>query len=181
MPRTRLLLCTLLIAACSDDNNNNDGGAKPTTDTLAIGDTGTTSLPSDGGVDAATAGDAGAADTGEETPTFTQVYQLIQSKCSPCHTTTTAGNIGITIGHLDMTTQANAYMNLVNAPTMGTECAGKGTRVTPGDEETSIMYLKVSLDDPTPCGAKMPFGLPALSQDEADLIENWIKGGAPNN
>jgi hypothetical protein len=197
MARTRLLLCALLFAACSDDNNNNDGGVTPGTDsgvfadssfnagdTLAVGDTSTSSLPGDGGTDAANAGDAGdagAGDGGEATPTFTQVYALIQNKCSPCHTTTTAGNIGISLGHLDMTTQANAYMNLVNAPTMGTQCAGKGTRVTPGDEETSIMYLKVSLDDPTPCGAKMPLGLPALSQEETDLIENWIKGGAPNN
>jgi len=87
----------------------------------------------------------------------------------------------VSLGHLDMTTRDTAYMNLVNTPAAGAGCAGKGTRVTPGDEETSIMYLKVSLDDPTPCGEKMPLGLPPLSQDEADTIENWIKGGAPNN
>ena len=46
---------------------------------------------------------------------------------------------------------------------------------------TSIMYLKVSLDDPTPCGSKMPFGLPPLSQAETDTIEDWIKAGALNN
>jgi hypothetical protein len=175
MPRTPFLLCILLLSACSDDNNTvvNDSGVTPTNDGGTVSD-----APMAAG-DTAAAGDV--MTTGMPAPTFTQVYAIITNKCSPCHTTTTAGNIGITLGHLDMVTKANAYMNLVNAPTMGTECAGKGTRVTPGNEMTSIMYLKVSLDDPTPCGSKMPFGLPPLSQAETDTIEDWIKAGALNN
>jgi len=171
----------LILAACDDNNSNPlvDGGninldAGTTHDTAVggiadgAGEVGTTSVGVDGG------GDGGAA------PTFTQVYTtVIEQRCMPCHTT--AAGIGVTMGHLDMTTQAAAFMNLVNAPAAGIACSGKGTRVVPGKQDESIMYLKVSLDDPTPCGAKMPLGLPALSQAETDLIENWIKGGALNN
>jgi hypothetical protein len=51
----------------------------------------------------------------------------------------------------------------------------------PGDQETSITYLKISLDDPAPCGGKMPLGLPPLSQENVSLVEDWIKAGAKNN
>jgi hypothetical protein len=84
-------------------------------------------------------------------------------------------------GKLDMTTQANAYANLVNQPAAGVACGGKGTRVVPGNADQSVMYLKVSLDAPSPCGNKMPDLLPALAQSEADGIEAWINAGAQNN
>ena len=98
---------------------------------------------------------------------------------SRCHTT--AGSDGIAFGHLDMTTQANAYANLVNMPTAGVSCSGKGVRVVPGNADQSVMYLKVSTDDPSPCGNKMPDGLPPLTDDEANGIEAWINAGAPND
>ena len=43
------------------------------------------------------------------------------------------------------------------------------------------MYLKVNLDDPPPCGSKMPLGLPPLSRDQTDMIQAWIAAGAPND
>jgi hypothetical protein len=106
---------------------------------------------------------------------------VISQKCNPCHTGTGPAAIGISVGHLDMTTQAMAYTDLVNVPTAGASCAGVGTRVVPGNAQNSIMYLKVSLVDPAPCGAKMPFGLPPLAQSEVDLIKGWINGGALND
>ena len=113
-------------------------------------------------------------------PTFTTVYTTtITNKCSPCHTTATGD--GVMFGKLDMTTQANAYANLVNQPAAGVNCSGKGTRVVPGNADQSVMYLKVSLDDPTPCGNKMPDLLPPLSADEAAGIEAWINAGAKND
>jgi hypothetical protein len=113
-------------------------------------------------------------------PTFTTVYTTtITNKCSPCHTT--AGGAGVMFGMLDMTTQANAYANLVNKPAAGVQCGGKGTRVVPGNANQSIMYLKVSLDDPSPCGNKMPDNLAPLAQSEADGIEAWINAGAKND
>jgi hypothetical protein len=127
----------------------------------------------DGGATDGGAGDGGPA------ATFTQVYAIITMRCMPCHTT--AAGIGVTNGHLDMTSKMAAFTNLVNTPAAGVACAGKGTRVMPGMPDSSIMYLKISLDDPAPCGAKMPLGLPPLPQSEADTIESWIMGGAPNN
>lgn len=113
-------------------------------------------------------------------PTWTGVYSTIVSKsCLPCHAT----GIGLTTGHLDMSSKATAYANLVNVPAAGSGdvgaiCAGHGTRVVPGKPDSSIMYLKVSLDDPAPCGAKMPYLRSPLSQAEVDLIDTWITKGA---
>jgi hypothetical protein len=113
-------------------------------------------------------------------PSFATIYStIITQRCAPCHTTSTG--IGVTQGHLDMTSEPTAFSNLVNAPTAGISCGGVGTRVVPGMPDSSIMYLKVSLDDPAPCGAKMPFGLPPLSQEQVDMIKAWITAGATNN
>jgi hypothetical protein len=112
--------------------------------------------------------------------TFSDVYtQVVAKSCTPCHTA--AGQEGIKFGMLDMTSQAAAYSNLVNVAGAGDQCGGKGTRVVPGKPDSSIFYLKISLDDPTPCGAKMPLGMPAVTQEQADLVESWINAGAPNN
>jgi hypothetical protein len=160
------------VAACSSSNavsppTNSDAGAQA--------DAGPP--PS---ADAAAQPDSGpVADSGPPA-TFTQVYtNIISQRCAPCHTT--ASGIGVAMGKLDMTSQATAYGNLVNAPAVGSACAGKGTRITPGQPDQSIMYLKVSLDDPTPCGQKMPLGGPPLTKDQADSIESWVTAGAQNN
>jgi hypothetical protein len=161
--------------ACDDDDDTNvvindasrdttSGNPAPAPDAGAVADTrqGDTIVP-----------------TGVASPTFTQVYTtVIAVRCMPCHTTPTG--IGVTMGLLDMTSAAAAYTNLVNKPAAGAACSGRGTRVVAGMPDMSIMFLKVSLDDPAPCGAKMPLG-GALTRTEADLIENWILGGASNN
>ncbi len=114
------------------------------------------------------------------TVTFTTVYTtIIANRCAPCHTT--SSGIGITQGTLDMTSKATAYASLVNVAAAGSACAGQGTRVVPGNPGTSILYLKVNLTDPAPCGAKMPFGLAALPQSEVNSIRDWIQQGALNN
>lgn len=127
----------------------------------------------------ATGGGTGAIDAGPPI-TFTTVYTtIIANRCAPCHTTSTG--IGVTQGMLDMTTQANAYANLVNTAAAGSACSGHGTRVVPNHPDSSVMYLKISLDDPSPCGAKMPFGLAPLPQSEVTSIEDWILQGAKND
>jgi hypothetical protein len=195
MPSRSLVLITCFavgLLACSSSSTNNDGGAL--LDALSAGDAGGAGGSSHDGAagDTGTAGDTGLsgdgasndgnmAEAGDAGPpaTFTQVYAIITSRCSPCHTTATG--IGVMQGHLDMTTQAMAFMNLVNTPAAGIACTGKGPRVTPGMPDQSVMYLKISLDDPAPCGAKMPFGRAPLPQAEADAIESWIMAGAMNN
>jgi len=111
------------------------------------------------------------------TPTFSNVYTtIIARRCTPCHTI--QGEIGITEGELDMTSQAAAYLNLVGIEAAGMFCGGKGVRVTPGSPKDSILYLKTDREDPAPCGSKMPLGGPPLSAADAALIQAWISAGA---
>jgi hypothetical protein len=113
-------------------------------------------------------------------PTWTQVYtDVIQQRCTPCHTS--ASGLGVTKGQLDMASQATAYSNLVNVDAAGSGCAGKGIRVVPKMKDSSVLYLKVSLDDPSPCGGKMPLGGTPLAQSEVDMIDSWITAGAVDN
>jgi|SRR5579872_243745 len=137
-----------------------------------------------GAPDTATpSGDSGEGDSASQesttATTWTQVYaDVISSKCATCHGGT---GEGFTLGKLDMSSQATAYTNLVGVAAAGSSCMGTGTRVTPGMPNSSIMYLKVSLDDMAPCGSKMPFGGPMLAQSEVDEIKGWITGGAKND
>ena len=126
-----------------------------------------------------TSSGGGGAD-GSAPATFTDVYtNVISTHCAPCHTTATGD--GVKFGKLDMTSKATAYANLVGTAAAGDQCGGKGTRVVPNQPDSSVMYLKISLDDPSPCGAKMPLGGPALAQGDVDKVESWIKGGAKND
>jgi hypothetical protein len=194
--RTTLLalFTTLACFAGCDDDDDDDVRVDAARDTGVVVDSASDVRAADApGTDVADARvvdagadtrDAAAADTAadaeEEAPTWTQVYTtVIATKCAPCHTT--AGGTGISSGHLDMTTQAAAFTNLVNVAAGGTACAGMGTRVVPGNADGSLLYLKVSVDDPTPCGGKMPLGGPALPEAQAEMIEEWIDDGAPNN
>ena len=98
---------------------------------------------------------------------------------APCHTT--ADGFGVTTGRLNMETQAKAYAALVNVPAAGSACAGHGTLVVPGSPSSSLMYLKVSLTDASPCGVKMPDALAPLTQDQVTQVSDWILAGAQNN
>jgi len=109
-------------------------------------------------------------------PTFHQVYaDVVSTVCVSCHV---PGGIGVTIGHLDLSTESVAYGNLVDQEAAGASCAGQGTRVVPNEPDSSIFFLKVSLADPTPCGSKMPLGEAPLSQSQVDEIAAWIEAGA---
>src|SRR5581483_7378400 len=127
-------------------------------------------------------------------PTFTNVYaNVIGARCTGCHR---PGGSGVTVGMLDMSTQARAYMNLVNvnaagigAGTSGITCASLSPaipRVSPGSSGVSLLFNNVNskLAMTTPaCGAPMPLratGAP-VAEAQVDLIRTWIGCGAPNN
>ena len=111
--------------------------------------------------------------------TWTQVYaDIIGPTCSTCHNPAGSGGA---LGKLNMSSADTAYTDLVNVAAAGSACGGKGTRVTPGNAATSIMYLKVSPTDASPCGVKMPFGGAPLAQSLVDEIASWINAGAMNN
>lgn len=111
----------------------------------------------------AAADDAGAV---AQRVTFTQVYASVLKSCTSCH----AGLIGQFDG-LDMSTQTTAYKNLVGV--VASRCSG--TLVVPKSAATSVLYEKVT--NPR-CGTLMPQNAPPLSQEEIDLLKNWIDQGA---
>jgi hypothetical protein len=111
--------------------------------------------------------------------TFTQVYQnIISPICVQCHN---PQGIGVSMGHLDMSTQALAFKDLVGVEAMGIFCGGMGTRVVASNAGNSIMFKKVDPAQPAPCGSKMPLGLPPLTAAQTAEIEGWINAGALND
>jgi hypothetical protein len=127
----------------------------------------------DAGVDVAALKEAAAAST------FTQVYNnIISPICVQCHN---PGGIGVSMGHLDMSTKAAAFTDLVGVEAAGIACGGKGVRVVAGNANNSILYKKVDPGQPAPCGAKMPLGLAPLTEAQANEIESWINAGALND
>ena len=94
-------------------------------------------------------------------PGFAEVYSTIfQGKnCTGCH-----GQFG---------SQSAAYTWL----TTQSLCGGKA--VVPGDVANSTIVNKtVSGVTLSGCGGKMPKGSAGLSGSDADLLKNWISGGA---
>jgi hypothetical protein len=113
-------------------------------------------------------------DAGPPVPTFSDVYAIIAAKCAFCHA---SGNIGITIGRLDMSTGPHAYQNLVGQVSTGNDCSPKGgTRVIPGDAANSLIIHK--LEGTQDCGVRMPDTFPALAPAEIEVFRGWIAAGA---
>ncbi len=73
--------------------------------------------------------------------------------------------------------EANAYGNLVNVPSQGVPSL---LRVEPNEPDSSYLVRKLE-GGPNIVGAQMPRGRAPLSQDEIDLIRQWIDDGAKNN
>jgi hypothetical protein len=117
-------------------------------------------------------------EAGVTTPTFTEVYtQVIAVNCLTCHV---PGQIGVTEGMLDMSTQALAFQDLVGVAAAGSACGGTGeTRVVPSEPTMSLLYQKVSGTET--CGTRMPQNSAPLQQTSINEIHDWIAGGALDN
>jgi hypothetical protein len=113
-------------------------------------------------------------------PTFkADVYPIISANCLACHV---PGQIGVTEGMLDMSTEMLAYMDLFEAPAAGSECGGTPadggagrTRVIASNPAMSLLYEKITSP---PCGSRMPLNAAALPQSSINTIHDWIAGGA---
>jgi hypothetical protein len=165
-----ILACVAVSAACSsssDNNNNNnpfppvDAGIVPVVDAAAIEDA------------------VAQLEAAPAAATFTGVYtDIISPICVQCHN---PNGIGVSMGHLDMSTKAAAFADLVGVSAMGSACGGMGTRVVAGNADNSILYKKVDPGQGSPCGSKMPLGLTPLTEAQANEIESWINAGALND
>lgn len=194
-PRLSLMLCAALVLACTVTSNDDTAGTETAAGTS--GTSGTSGMTSDtSGPTTATAGTSGTAESGgatEPDPTtagsaegtgetgaggvsFTEVYeQIIMPKgCNSgyCH--------GSGSGGLTMTDEATSYANLVEMAATTPVC-GQGMRVVPGSLDESTVWYRVrpaTLDDGNPCAPKMPQGSMGLTAPEAQLVDDWIAGGA---
>jgi hypothetical protein len=166
-----VLACTAAAAACS--SNSETAAPAPPIDAAFVEDTAVIPVEDTG------APDSGAAKPTTAASTFTQVYtDIISPICVQCHN---PQGIGVSLGHLDMSTKAVAFNDLVGVAAMGSGCGGMGTRVVAGNAGNSIMFKKIDPGQPAPCGAKMPLGLTPLTTAQADEIQSWINAGAMNN
>ncbi len=168
--------CVAAVAACSSDDNNN-AVVIPTPEVDAaqnLVDAAENLVDAaENAVDAAEHADAAPAST------FTQVYSdIISPICVQCHN---PQGIGVSMGHLDMSTKGVAFADLVGVSAMGIACGGMGTRVVAGNAANSIMFEKIDPGTPAPCGSKMPLGLAPLTTAQANEIQSWINAGAMNN
>ena len=121
------------------------------------------------------------AGTTEPTVSWTTVYGEVITQCTDHHSggATAAGN-------LDLSTQSNAYQNLVNVVAQGSACGVAGLdggtpllRVAPKNSGESLLYQK--LEGTQNCGATMPDQSNVLPASQLALVKEWIDEGAPNN
>lgn len=106
---------------------------------------------------------------------FTEhVAPIFQTHCVVCHAEgRTADRLGISM----RLKRDEAYDSIVNQPSSQ---SASFVRVLPGSPEQSLLYLKISLDQP-PIGNRMPLACDKLPDGEIELVRRWIAEGAFNN
>ncbi len=123
--------------------------------------------------------------------TAMEVYQIFQNKCVSCHGSANpeAGldleGEGATVAEKTL----DVYNNLVNVTPANTFAASKGYRyVYPGRQDLSYLFRKINQDlEPTISleseegESQPPAGQPQLTEEEKELIRQWIFFGAPLN
>lgn len=102
------------------------------------------------------------------------IQPIFNAKCISCHSEGSfAGIVGI-----DMRlAEGQAYDSIVNQPSSQNTSF---TLIEPGDADSSLLFLKVSSNDP-PVGSTMPLIGQTLSPDELALLRDWIDQGALDN
>ncbi len=160
-------------ASTSSDDTSAPTTAEPTSTTGTTSTTSTTGTPGT----TSTTGMPDTTDTTVPAVSFTDVYEqvILPNGCNAgyCH--------GGSAGGLEMTDEATSYANLVEVMAVATLC-DQTTRVVPGSLAESILWYRVrpSAQDDTPCadGSKMPKMSMGLSEPQAQLVSDWIVGGA---
>jgi len=127
--------------------------------------------------------ESGDLETGNSTGFAAQIQPLFDTNCIRCHS---PGGIGFNgtggaqNNGLDLT-RGNSRGKLVNQPTFEAPNVSPNVRVVPGQPDDSYIIQKISSASPK-FGNRMPLdGPPFLSQNEIQLIRDWIEQGAPDN
>jgi len=112
-------------------------------------------------------------DTSEATLSSIQA-NIFNTHCalSGCH----IGGSSSLPGSLDLR-EGQTYSNVVGVSSVEQPAL---RRVDPGNPDDSYLVHKIQ-GAPGIKGSRMPFGRPALSQEQIDLIRQWITEGAADN
>lgn len=121
--------------------------------------------------------DVAAEDTTLEAIAFNQVYAAVFASdygCSGgyCH--------GSGAGGFSVSDEVGTYFALVDQYAIAPSC-GATQLVVPGDPDSSLLWLRLrpaAMDGDDVCVPKMPAGSAGLDADTAQLVYDWILGGA---
>ncbi len=103
-----------------------------------------------------------------------RVQPIFTTNCAGCHS---AGGIADQSGIALRLVSGESFDLLVNQQSVQNSAL---TLVIPGDAESSLLFQKISSDNP-PVGLRMPRFVAPLSDADVQTIRNWIDQGAPNN
>jgi hypothetical protein len=115
---------------------------------------------------------------------FGRVFELLNTRCLPCHSSTP--DHPNASAKLDLSTQSAAYEQLVGALAKGGACNdGARLLVVAGDPDNSLLIQKLE-NAPGLCGNPMPkasVDQPFMPIDsmQIDEIRAWIHAGALND
>jgi hypothetical protein len=110
---------------------------------------------------------------GEESCDVDPEGDILAVKCagSVCHSATDQKAAG-----LDLVSPGVAD-RVKNVASASAECGGS-MLVVPGDPGGSLLYEKVSMEQP-PCGSRMPLAQDPLSQEDIGCVASWIQEMSP--
>ena len=119
--------------------------------------------------------DSGAADIGEVTASYSDVFPIFVNKCIWCH----HPDNGVDV---DLTVPFDSEVGIINRPNTWLD-APSTLLVEPGNPDNSFLMDKIErldLDEHVE-GFPMPWQIPRLAPDEVATIRQWISDGANND
>ncbi len=99
------------------------------------------------------------------------IQPVIAANCLICHANNGPGTPYVVLQ------PDSAYVNLYNRTATENKAY---KRVLPGNADSSLIYLKISMATP-PSGARMPRNGTPLPDAQIALFKSWINAGAKNN
>jgi len=188
----------LALGACNDASNENDpndrdppGSAGSTSagagsgaseagsggsESGAAGDTMAGDPGSDGGAAAASAGEDGASSGTGDAPSWSaQIHPLLMGSCAGCHAREVMGGPPRPGGPGEGGQNGPGKFAADDA---AAAYAALGPYVVAGKPNTSVLYIKVSEDEPSSGGQRMPPALRQLEDAKIQAIHDWIAAGA---
>ena len=116
-------------------------------------------------------------------PTWDSIYTEVigTSICLTCHSTPTSSPAALAVLNLgsDKSSALLAMVNRMASGDVGSECAGGGTLIIPGDGDGSLLLQKMTRTQS--CGDQMPPSGTFINAGTIDAIRMWIDADALDN